>query len=349
MAADIREAVGAKPSRSQRLDAYQQRHRTVGFAVAVVYKSFDDRAPYLAALVTYYAFVSVFPLLLLFVSIMGFVLQSDASLRHQIVNSAVGDLPGIGAVLRRNIQGFKGSSAGIALGLIGLVYGALGAMQAAQYAFNHIYAVPRNEQPNPIRSRLRSLGLLVILGTTILISTGINFLIANGGSLSTGVGTGITVLGYIASLVLNVGLFSVSFQVLTALDLRWRDVIAGGVTTGGLWELLQTFGSRYVVHEVQHGSALYGVFGVVLATLAWIYLVALVIMISAEINVVRARRLWPRSLMSPFTDEMRPTAADLVAYASYAKAPRFKGWQRIDVEFEPPEVTPGEASCPGGD
>lgn len=338
--------MGAKPSRSQRFDAYQRRHGAVGFAIAVVYKSVDDRAPYLAALVTYYAFVSVFPLLLLFVSIMGFVLQSDPSLRLQIVNSAVGDLPGIGAVLRRNIQGFKGSSAGIALGLIGLVYGALGAMQSAQYAFNHIYAVPRNEQPNPIRSRLRSLGLLVILGTTILISTGINFLIANGGSLSTGVGTGITVLGYIAALILNVALFSVSFQVLTALGLRWREVIAGGVLAGALWELLQTFGSRYVVHEVQHGSALYGVFGVVLATLAWIYLIALAIMVSAEINVVWSRRLWPRSLMSPFTDRMRPTAADLVAYESYAKASRFKGWQRIDVEFDPPEVCPGEARNP---
>jgi YihY family inner membrane protein len=220
-------------------------------------------------------------------------------------------------------------------------------MQAAQYAFNHIYAVPRNEQPNPIRSRMRSLGLLVILGTTILISTGINFLIANSGSLSAGIGAGITALGYIASLVLNIGLFSVSFQVLTALELRWRDVIAGGVVTGGLWELLQTFGSRYVVHEVQHGSALYGVFGVVLATLAWIYLVALVIMISAEINVVWARRLWPRSLKSPFTDQMRPTPADLVAYSSYAKEPRFKGWQRIDVEFDPPDPEPDRARPAG--
>ena len=348
MTADIREAVGETPSRSERLDGYQQRHRPLGFVVAVAYKSFDDRAPYLAALVTYYAFVSVFPLLLLFVSIMGFVLQSDASLRHQIVNSAVGDLPGIGSVLRRNIQGFKGSTAGVTLGLIGVVYGALGAMQAAQYAFNHIYAVPRNEQPNPIRSRVRSLGLLAILGTTILISTGINFLIANGGSFSTGIGTGISILGYIASLVLNVGLFSMSFKVLTALDLHWRDVIVGGVITGGLWEVLQTFGSRYVVHEVQHGSALYGVFGVVLATLAWIYLVALVIMVSAEINVVWTRHLWPRSLMSPFTDRMEPTTADLLAYESYARAPRFKGWQRIDVEFDPPDLS-ADAGGPAGE
>ncbi len=340
--------MGDQPSRSERLDAYQKRHRPVGFVVAVAYKAFDDRAPYLAALVTYYAFVSIFPLLLLFVSIMGFVLQSDPSLRQRIVNSAVGDLPGIGTVLRQNIQGFKGSTAGIVLGVVLLIYGGLGAMQAAQYAFNHIYAVPRNEQPNPLRSRTRSLGLLLALGTTILVSTGINVLISNRGSLSPGLGTGLTVVGYSASFFLLVGLFSVAFQVLTAIELRWRDVIAGGVITGGLWVTLQTFGSRYVVHEVRHGSALYGVFGVVLATIAWVYLVALVVMISAEINVVRQRRLWPRSLMAPFSDRMEPTRADLDAYAAYAQAPRFKGWERISVEFRPPDLSaPDQAGRPG--
>lgn len=334
---DIRDPVGAKPSRTERLDAFQRRHRPLGFALAVVYKAFDDRAPYLAALVTYYAFVSLFPLLLLFVSVMGFILQSHPALREHLVNSAVGDLPGIGTVLRQNIQGFKGSTAGIFLGVLGVAYGGLGAMQASQYAFNHIYAVPRNEQPNPVRSRKRSLGLLLILGSTILISTGINVVVSNGG-LPAGLGLGLQIIGYVASFLLNLALFSAAFRVLTAIDLGWRDVIAGGVITGGLWELLQAFGSRYVVHEVQHGSALYGVFGVVLATIAWIYLVALVVMISAEINVVWHRRLWPRSVLSPFTDQMDPTPADLAAYRAYAQAPRFKGWERIQVEFSPPDI-----------
>lgn len=328
--------MGTRLSRSERLDAYQQRHSRLGFAVAVLYKAFDDRAPYLSALITYYAFVSLFPLLLLFVSIMGFVLQSDPGLRQSIQNSAVSGLPGIGSVLKQNIQGFKGSRLGIGLGVVGLAYGGLGAMQASQYAFNTIYAVPRNEQPNPIRSRKRSLGLLLILGTAVIVSTGINLAISNADSVSSQLGTGLTVVGYLADLAINIGLFSAAFRVLTVEDLRWRDVLAGGVITGALWELLQTFGSRYVLHEVRHGSALYGVFGVVLATIAWIYLVALVVMFSAEVNVVRQRRLWPRSLKAPFTDDMEPTRADLAAYSAYAHAPRFKGWQHIDVSFERP-------------
>jgi YihY family inner membrane protein len=340
--------VGERRSRTERLDAFQQRHRPAGFLLGVAYKAFDDRAPYLAALVTYYAFVSLFPLLLLFVSIMGFVLQGDPSLRQSIVNSAVGDLPGIGTVLRQNIQGFKGSGLGIALGVLGLLYGGLGAMQASQYAFNHIYAVPRHEQPNPIRSRKRSLGLLLILGTTILLSTGINVLVSNADGVSAQLGGGLTVAGYGADLAINIGLFSASYRVLTAVDLGWRDVMIGSLITAALWQLLQTIGTRFVVHEVQHGSALYGVFGVVLATIGWIYLVALVVMLSAEINVVWRRRLWPRSIRAPFTDQMEPTRADLAAYASYAQEPRFKGWERIDVEFDPPPMA-GAGSTPEED
>lgn len=325
--------------RSVRLDRFQQTHPALGFPVAVAYKAFDDRAPYLAALVTYYAFVSLFPLLLLFVSVMGFVLQSHPHLRQSIVNSAVSDLPGIGTVLRQNIQGFKGSGVGVALGFVGLVYGGLGAMQASQYAFNTIYAVPRFEQPNPVRSRIRSLRLLIILGTAIVVSTGITFVIANAKPISHQLGTGLTVIGYGLGLVINVVLFSSAYRVLTVVDLHVRDVVVGGVITGATWEVLQSFGSRYVVHEVRHGGALYGVFGVVLATLAWIYLVALIVMLSAEINVVRQRHLWPRSLKAPFTDRMEPTPADLAAYDSYARTPRFKGWQTIEVAFDPPRLS----------
>ncbi len=340
--------VGTPPSRSARLDAYQQRHSRLGFVVAVFYKAFDDRVPYLAALITYYAFVSLFPLLLLFVSIMGFVLQSDPSLRLSIQNGAVADLPGIGATLRQNIEGFKGSRLGIGLGFLGLVYGGLGAMQASQYAFNTIYAVARCEQPNPIRSRQRSLGLLLILGSAIVVSTGINLAISNADTVSSQIGTGLTVVGYLADLVINVGLFSAAFRMLTVVDLSWLDVLPGGILSGAMWELLQTFGSRYVVHEVKHGSALYGVFGVVLATIAWIYLIALVVAFSAEINVVWRRRLWPRSLKAPFTDEMEPTRADLAAYRSYPGIHRFKHWQEIEVDFHPPGPAGGPEDGGGG-
>ena len=300
----------------------------------MTYKVFDDRALYLAALVTYYAFVALFPLTLLFISIAGFVLQGDPQLQHQIVNSALGNLPVIGNDIRKNIGGFKGSTAGVVIGVIGLLYGALGAMQSAQAAFNQMYAVPRNDQPNPIMSRIRSFFLLLLLGSFILITSGINILISTGNTVSSQMGPELKVLGFALSAVISVVIFTGAFQLLTAQDLRWRDVLVGGCIAGGGWTLLQAFGSRYVEHEVNHGSALYGVFGVVLGTLAWIYLVALTVMVSAEINVVRARRLWPRSLLTVFIDDVDLTDADRAAYQGYACTQRFKGWERIDVSFD---------------
>lgn len=320
-------------TRVERLDAYQQRHSWLGFPVAVAYKAFDDRAPYLAALVTYYAFVSLFPLILLFVSIAGFVLQSDGHLRQQVIGSAVSNLPGIGSELSKQITGFKGSGAGVVVGVVGLLYGALGATQAAQAAFNHIYAVPRNEQPNPLRSRVRSLGLLVLLGTAVLVSSGINILVSTGNDVSAQLGDGLRALGFVLSLAINIALFTLAFQLLTAKDLRVRNVITGGILAGATWQVVQTFGSQYVAHEVQHGSALYGVFGVVLATIAYVYLEALCLMFSAEINVVLHRRLWPRALLTPFTDDVELTAADEEAYGSYVRAQRFKGWEQVDASF----------------
>lgn len=333
-------------TRVERLDAYQRRHTWLGFPLAVFYKAFDDRAPYLAALVTYYAFVSLFPLILLFISIAGFVLQSDPHLRQQVVNAAVGNLPGIGSVLKRQIQGFKGSGPGIVVGVVGLLYGALGATQAAQAAFNQIYSVPRNEQPNPIKSRIRSFGLLLLLGTAVLVSSGINILVSTGNGVSVQLSDGLLVVGFIVSLAINLGLFTLAFQLLTAKELRIRDVVTGGVIAGTAWQLLQTFGSQYVAHEVHHGGALYGVFGVVLATLAYLYLEALVLMFSAEINVVLQRRLWPRALLTPFTDDVELTAADEEAYGGYARAQRFKGWEKVEARF--PRPRHGREAEPAG-
>lgn len=323
----------SRGNRTERLDAYQRSHSWLGFVLGVIYKAFDDRAPYLAALVTYYAFVSLFPLILLFVSIAGFVLQSDPHLRHQVITTVVGNLPGIGSELRRQITGFRGSGVGVAVGVLGLLYGALGATQAAQCAFNQIYGVPRNEQPNPLKSRVRSLGLLLLLGTAVLVSSGINISVSTANGVSAQLGAGLRVAGFVISLLLNFGLFTLAFQLLTAKELRFRDVITGGIISGVAWQLLQTFGSQYVSHEVRHGGALYGVFGVVLATLAYVYLGSLFLMLSAEINVVLEHRLWPRSLLTPFTDDVELTSADEAAYNMYARTQRFKGWEKLDVQF----------------
>ncbi len=325
-------------SLAARIDRSQRRHSWLGFPLAVIYKFFDDRGTYLSALVAYYAFVSLFPLLLLFYSVLGFLLQGDEHLRHTLATSALKDFPVIGKSLSQNITGFHGSGLGLTIGILGTLYGGLGAMQAAQAGFNTIYGVPRNRQPNPIKSRVRSLGLVGLLGSGVILSTALAAILATANGISSQLGVAVHVAGYVLNYALNVALFSAAFQLLTVLNLRTRQVLAGGMVAAGAWTLVQTFGSSYIGHSLNHSNHLYGVFAVVLTTLAWLYVQSLILMLSAEINVVLHRRLWPRSLLTPFTDNVVLTSADRRAYELYAKTQRFKGFETVTAEFEPPGV-----------
>src|SRR3954465_11136662 len=138
-------------------DAFQQRHRSVGMPLAVVYKYVDDQGGFLAALITYYGFLSLFPALLLLVTALGHVLAGNPGAQQDVLDSALSNFPVIGTQLGHNLSSFEGNTAAIVVGVAGLLYGVLGVGQAAQLAFNRVWAVPRNERPNPVRSRLRSL------------------------------------------------------------------------------------------------------------------------------------------------------------------------------------------------
>lgn len=320
----------------ERLDRFQRRHWWVGFPLTVLYKCLDDRATYMAANVTYYILVSLFPLSLLFISAAGFVLDGDPALRAQLISTAVRDLPGIGSQLRASLKGFKGSGVALGIGAAGTLYAGLGATTSAQCAFNQIYGIMRQDQPNPIATRLRGLGLLVLLGVFILASTGLGIAAATANSLSVRYGTGVHVAVYAVTSVVDVALFTGGFELLTACDLRFRDVLAGGVIAAAVWELLQTLGARYIAHLVGHETAVYGTFGVVVAAIAWIYLEALALMVAAEVNVVRQRRLWPRALMGQFVDGVDFTDGDRSCYAMYLEAWRFKHSQTVEVHGPPP-------------
>jgi YihY family inner membrane protein len=324
---------GGDVRRIDRVDRFQREHTWLGFPIAVGYKLFDDRGLHLAALVTYYAFVSLFPLMLLFASATGFFLDGDPQLRERLLHSALEDFPVIGASLGDSLRGFHGSGGALAVGVVGTLYGALGAMQAAQAAFNLINGVPRNEQPNPLKSRVRSVALVALLGTAVVVSTGIAALASTANGRSVVLGLGLRLVAYALSFVINIALFTGAFRLLTARPLLTRHVVTGGVLAGASWEALQIFGSRYVAHEISHGSSLYGAFGVVLAAIAWIYLQALALMVAAEINVVLHDRLWPRALLTPFTDDVELTAADERAYAMYARTQRFKGFEKVHTDF----------------
>lgn len=119
-----------------------------------------------------------------------------------------------------------------------------------------------------------------------------------------------------------------------------RDVVPGAIAAAVIWQLLQSFGIIYVRHVVKHASATNAVFAFVLGLLAFLYITATAVLLCAEINVVRVSHLHPRSLLTPFTDNVTLTAGDRRAYSRQAKAQRSKGFEHVDVNFDPPSPEP---------
>jgi membrane protein len=314
----------------------------LGFPLAVVYKFADDQGPYLAALIAYYGFLSLFPLLLLLVTILGFVLHGDPHLQAKVVDSALAQFPIIGGQLRENVRSLSGSGVGLAVGILVTLYGCLGVAGAIQNAFNRAWAVPRNLRPNPITSRLRSLLLLLVLGVGVLVTTALSGLTTGAGAVGVGVGGGLRVGAVLLATLVNIALFMLALRVLTANEVPTRHLRIGAVVAGIGWQIAQLLGTYLVAHTLKGTREAYGVFGLVLGLIAWIYLLALVTVFAAEINVVAQRRLWPRALLTPFTDQVRLTAGDKRAYTGYAESERHKGFEAVDVGFEPPEEAAAE-------
>ena len=318
---------------TERLDGYQRRHRWAGFPLAVIYKFFEDQGPFLAALITFYGFLSLFPLLLLLASVLGFLLEDNSELKDRVLDSALSQFPVIGDQLS-DPKGLQGS--GTALVIAGLIalYGALGVAQAFQNAMNVAWSVPRNRRPNPVKARLRSLLLIGTAGVAVLATTILSALggsAAADGALFTG---WVPLLVTAAAVVLNAAVFTVAFRLSTATELGVREIAPGAIIAAVIWQVLQLFGTAYVANVVQNASITYGAFAVVLGLLAWIFLAALGVVVSVEINVVRTKHLYPRALLTPFTDNVDLTRADRRAYTDAATAQRHKGFETVDVTFD---------------
>ena len=294
----------------QRVNHYQQAHAWLGFPMGVAKKFGEDQAGNLAALISYYTFFSLFPLLLALVTVLGFVLAGDPELQRRIVDSALVQFPVIGDQIRDNIGSLDGNWMVLLVGLGGALWAGMGAVDAAQNAMNSIWDVPIRDKPKFLKRRLRSLLMLVVIGGGLFLTAGASTMASSADSFGS-VGR---LLAPLLSVVVNIGLFLVAFRVLTERDLRWSELLPGAVVAGVAAALLQVAGGFIIESKLKGASQTYGTFAVVIGLLSWLYLQAQVTLFAAEVNVVRSRRLWPRSL-----DPDDLTDADRRALALHAE------------------------------
>jgi membrane protein len=317
-------------------DRFQQRQPWLAVGVGTWKKFGDDQAGNLAALIAYYAFASIFPLLLVFVTVLELVLKNNQKLQAKLLNSALGQYPVIGDQLKPSVHGLSKTGVALVIGLVLTFFGARGVATALQNAMNTIWEVPFVRRPGFPWAILRSLGIIAVIGPGEIATITLSSVAGGTGHLLGGAFAYVATIAL--SLLLNIGLFWLGLRLATAPEVRTRELRLSAILAAIAWQILQLVGGYFIGHQLKSNSA-YGVFGIVLGLLAWFYLQAQLTLYVAELNVVRTRRIWPRSMFPPPL-----TTADVRAYRMYAQA----GQQRKEIDIEVSEVddAPGPVAGP---
>jgi membrane protein len=308
----------------ERLDRWQRGTPLAGFPVAVAKKFVDDRGPRIAVQVAYWGFFSAFSLLLVFVALLGFAFHGDPSFQHDVRASLLERLPVIGAQIDGSVGTLKGNAIALAVGVLGALWTGLGVTLAIGEALDRVWAIPLVDRPGFVSARVRGLLVLATVGTVTVVATAVVGFATQGG-----IDSWLGQVGSVAaSFALDLLVFVGCFRLLTAARVSTRAVLPGAVlATLGLG-VMQAIGSVYISYVVKNSSDTYGGFAVVVGLLSWLFVLAQVTLFAAEVNVVLAWRLWPRSLTG------RLVPADERALRAAAEAERRHARERIAVTFE---------------
>jgi YihY family inner membrane protein len=328
-------------------DAIQRRHPMLAFPIAVIKKFGDDHAGQLATLCAYYAIFAIFPLLLVLVTVLGIVLRSNRTLQTQILDSAFAQFPIIGDQLQGNVHSLNKTGLGLAVGLLGTLFGARGIGAAMQHAAYTIWGVPYRRRRGFPWNILRSLVLILVVGSGLLAST----VITGFATSEINFATGARVVGIGLAMVLNAGVFALAFR-LAVRDVPMRSLLPGAALAAVGWQVLQLLGGLIVTRTLARASPVYGFFTLVIVLLTWLGLSAQIVLLAMEVDSVRVNRLWPRALV-----QQEPTRGDLRAFRHQAQSQLRTDEQEITVRWAgapprrrrpPPAATPTGTPAPPG-
>jgi len=315
----------AASSLVQRADARQRRMPALAFPLAVIKKYGEDRAGQLAAMVAFYGFFSLVPLLLVLLTATGILLHDDPDRASRIVAGALTQFPVVGEQIQQNLAALPGKGFVLILSIAGAVWSGLGGIKAMQSAMDRIWSVPMKDQPGFLRALLRAVLMLGGLGVFVLLASLLGGITAGTG----GVAVWLRVAGFVAAALLNLAIFLVALRVLTVAEASWVDVLPGALFAAAGWTVLQALGGFVVGRQIEKLGETYGLFALVIALLTWIYLGAQITLWASEVNVVHARSLWPRAL-----DPRSMTEEDKRTLTLHAKVEERRPEEEVAVEFE---------------
>jgi YihY family inner membrane protein len=321
----------------RRVDAIQQSHRPAAFLFGIIKKFGDDNGGVLVTNLAYAAFVSIFPLLLILVTVLVNIAAIDPSLQGQVLDAVRDQFPLVGNQLTGNVHALRrATTVSLVAGLLLLLWGVTRLSQAGLWVMEQVWNLPGPARPGYLPRLGRSIEFLALLALGLVISTLLGGLVTYGHHA-----LAFRVLAQVLAAVANVGLYVSGFRVLTPKGVRTRQLLPGAVAGGLFWTLLQALGA-YLVHHYLTSDSVYGIFATVLGLIGWIYFGVQGTVYAAEINVVLARRLWPRAVIQPPLTE-----ADRASMALQALQNQRRPEQQVEVTYgdrpagtPPPKQTP---------
>lgn len=307
-------------------DRFQQRHPALAIPYAVIKKYGDDEAGYQGALLAYYGFASLFPLLIVATSLTDLLTRHNQDLRDRMLQSISGYFPAIGGDLQSSIHASGKSGIGLIIGLLITLYGARGVADAVRHAMDHIWQVPHTKRAGFLKGPLKSLGLIVGGGAGLLLAAFLS--------------TYVTAFGHafiwrallsLASLGVLFWTFCFLFRFATSSKHKLHDNFPGAIVAAVGMQILQTLGTYLITHQLKNLNGLNAQFAIVLALLFWLYLQAQVFLYAAEINTVRTFRLWPRSITGkPLSNGDREAFRLYAQRAAFSPQPE----EKVEVRFD---------------
>jgi len=274
----------------KKIDAWQQRHHWTAVTYAVIKKLGEDGVGQQAALLTYYSFLSLFPLLLVLTTLTSELSHSHPQLQHDIVRSVTAYFPVLGSQLSDHINTLHKNGVALAVGVILTLYGTRGVADAFRRGVQNIWHVPKAQRISFPKTVPHSLMIVVVGGGGFVIAS-----VCTGLAATAGHGLDFRLLSIVINLFILFWLFTFLLTVCLPRHVPLKDTRSGALAAAVGLVVLQAFGGYVLKKEVRHLDALYSYFAVALGLLFWIYLQAQLLYYAVTLAAVRAQHLWPRS------------------------------------------------------
>lgn len=284
----------------RRLDAYQKRRPIPAFTHAVIKKYGEDEAGYWAALLTYYGFLALFPLLMVLTTLTDIIIGNHPHLETTILQGITDYFPLLGNQLSAHIHTLHKSGAALVIGLLLTLYGTRGVADVFRHTVQHIWRIPKTERAGFPKSLFKSLGLIGVGGSGFMVAS-----VSAGLAGAVGHGLGFRGLSIAVNLFILFWVFTFLIKFSLPQRITLKQIWVGAAAAAVGLVILQAVGGYILGRELKGLDALYSYFAVTLGLLFWLYLQAQMLCYAIEIAVVSSQKLWPRSL-----DGSSPTPVD---------------------------------------